>query len=163
VGGALRGGHTVKRLALALTLAVLVAGCGAPPSGKTLEPAPPFRGKPAPKRIDFDLAGTWRVMRFGTPEDSGKLPPWSAQWRLEKRGPALWVDGDGQGAFSLMRIEDWEVLRWLRPNGARLYLFVNEWSFGSLTMTGDDRERYHAVRTEGGEGLKPTRHLGGQP
>jgi hypothetical protein len=163
VGGALPGGLPVKRLVLALALVALGTGCGAPPTAKVLEPAPPFRGKPAPKRVNFDLAGTWRVMRFGTPEEPGKLPPWSAQWRLEKRGPALWVDGEGQGAFSLMRIEDGEVLRWLRPNGSRSYLFVNEWSFGSLMMTGDDGERYHAVRTEGGEGPKSTRHPGGQP
>lgn len=114
-----------------------------------------FKGEPASKQVDFDLVGTWKVSRFGTPERPGKKGRWEAHWHLSKINHPLWTDRDSRAFLSLIPVEvngkPAEFLKWEKPDGSVMKFSINEMDFGVLTMTGDDDELYLAVRTEGGE------------
>lgn len=141
----------------------LLAGCG---YRATTEPAvqkailPEFQtGEIAPP-IDFDLVGTWEVMRFGTAEKPQKGERWETKWTLKKtRRDDIWEERDGPDVFRLLTVPcgpvTGQILSWQRPDGTFWNFSINEQKFGFLMMTGEDGDRYMALRTEGGERAKP--------
>ncbi len=155
-------------------LVLLLIGCGGygpsspqvvtnPPERKThQEMLSKFMGNPAEKKIDWDLAGIWNVSRFGTQDKPGKKGRWEAKWTLAPKVSRILIanelvydDANGQGEFYLYRNGNsndlpWhgDMLIWAKPDGAAWYLSVNEQSFGFLMLTGDDDERYMAVRSD---------------
>lgn len=143
----------MRQVAGLLVVAVLASvGCGSTPTSAVSEVQPrAFHGKSASKPISWDLTGTWSVLRFGTKENPGKLGRWGCEWHLEAINRTSWRDSNGQGDLHLSRPDTPQTLIWLRPKGPPWYFSINEQSFGNLMMTDDDGERYHAVRTEGGE------------
>ena len=120
---------------------------------------PVFQGAPAEKRITWDLAGIWSVQRFGTAEKPGKLGRWEAKWTLKVSYVSIsnerLYEDEGQGDFYLSRDGEannlpWkgDILVWVKRNDVVRYFSINEQSFGFLMMTGDDGERYMAVRSD---------------
>lgn len=146
----------IRCLAL-LGLAVVLSGCSPnAPNTETSQatmPEPVFQGKPAEKRITWDLSGIWSVSRFGTKENPGKLGRWEAKWTLRRASRQVWDDEVGHARFLLNAVpvgnsDIAEMLVWERPDGTNWYFSINEQSFGFLLMTGDDGEQYMAVRSD---------------
>ena len=154
---------------------LIVLGCGQKTPELTVEKFPElpvFRSIPVnepgivevAKPIDFDLAGTWSVSRFGTKHQPQKGDRWEGTWKIGKRTSQrlrIWPEDDCKGhgceAYKLLTVpvgdgslRSGEVLVWLRV-GERRYFSINEQRFGFLQMTGDDGDGYIAVRTEGDE------------
>jgi hypothetical protein len=145
-----------------LLLLCLLAGCSNDPTTEppapTLRhfkstkppPVPPFRGEAAKVLIKWDLAGDWTVSRFSSKEKPGKLGPWEARWALRKvktPGSWTWDDEHGQGHFLLTDRRP-QMLIWDHADGTTWYFSINEQSPGLLVMTGNDGERYKAVRSD---------------
>jgi len=150
------------RFCALLTLLALgvIAGCSddpsptspAPPPPRPVRnvksynapPMPPFRGQAAKSLVKWDLTGNWIVSR-----QPGKLREWEAKWQLRKvRTPAqlTWEDEYAKATFILTdRLP--QTLIW-DHDGTTTYFSINDHSPGLLVMTGNDGERYRAMRME---------------
>jgi hypothetical protein len=142
----------------------ILTGCGgdasSPPQEPTPRPlrnlksyhAPPipaFRGEPAKSLVKWDLSGIWTVSRISSSGQPGKAAPWEARWRLRKvRNPAqlTWEDEYAKATFVLTERLP-QMLIW-GHDGTTTYLSINEHAPGLLVMTGNDGERYQAVRMD---------------
>ena len=144
-------------------LALLLIGCGASSSPLATTPVetpePKFKGEPAEQRVNWSLAGTWNVQRFGTAKNPGKLGAWETKWNIRQHedhqgyfdpisGDEFWLSMTpvGETVNGVTRVADFLV--WKQTNGKRWYFSINEQSFGLLMMTGNDDERYMAVRSD---------------
>jgi hypothetical protein len=156
----------MRFLAWPLLLLWLLAGCTSDPSPTTTAVQPPplppvrklkskppsmpaFRGESPKMLLKWDLSGNWTVSRISSKEKPGKLGPWEEKWTLRKvKTPAQlqWKEEHGKGDFVLTdRLP--QMLIWDHTDGSTWYFSINEQSPGLLVMTGNDGERYKAVRS----------------
>lgn len=153
----------MRRVFVAVCFA-LVLGCGgyqsSPSTIAVITPDPKFKGNPAEKRINWDIAGVWNVHRFGTEDKPGKLGRWETKWNIgPDHEPGVYlldkyfdkITGDTFRIWTIQigdtdRVAD--MIFWQQVNGKRWFLSINEQSFGFLMMTGDDDERYMAARSD---------------
>jgi hypothetical protein len=153
------------RLLVPFFLLLVLAGCSSetPSASQPVQPPlpapvrklkakppsmPAFRGETAKTLVKWDLSGNWTVTRVSSKDP--KQTPWEDKWTLRKfKTPAqlTWQEEHGKGDFVLTdRLP--QMLIWDHADGSTWYFSINEQAPGTLVMTGNDGNRYKAVRSE---------------
>jgi hypothetical protein len=110
--------------------------------------------------VDFDIVGSWNVFNYvEEDEPPSSKTRFEANWHLENQNER-WRDKHGLGLFELAG-KNPEVLIWWRAEtaGGTMFFAITEQRFGIMFLTGEDGQKYMAIRTEGGEGLLPRKSV----